>query len=187
MVFSLYCAAQSSIAVLDHNEECEMRIRAAQWDDLSAILAIYNEAVLNSTAIWNEQQLSLDNRQHWFLAKKAQQQPILVAIHPSQQTVMGYASFGPWRDFTGYQHTVEHSIYLAPDYRGQGVGSALLTALISQAQQQHKHAMIAAIDAQNLSSIALHQKFGFQWIGTFPQVGRKFERWLDLSCWQLML
>ena len=161
-------------------------IRDAVQADLPAIRDIYNDAVLNTTAIWNEQAVDLDNRQAWFDARRAQGYPILVSVD-AEHTVLGYASFGDWRPFDGFRHTVEHSVYVRSDQRGKGLGPLLMKALIERAQDCDKHVMVAAIESANAASVRLHQRAGFIITGQMPQVGTKFGRWLDLTFMQLIL
>lgn len=160
-------------------------IRDALPDDLPGILDIYNDAVLNTTAIWNENPVDLANRQAWFEARGTQGYPILVAVDASG--VLGYASFGDWRPFEGFRFTVEHSVYIRGDQRGKGLGPVLMTALIEHARDCGKHVMVAAIESGNAASIRLHERQGFVITGQMPQVGVKFGRWLDLTFMQLML
>ncbi|MBL4979524.1 GNAT family N-acetyltransferase [Pseudomonas fluorescens] len=160
-------------------------IRDATEHDLPAIRAIYNDAVLNTTAIWNEQPVDLANRQAWFSARQAQQYPILVAVDNDEVT--GYASFGDWRPFEGFRYSVEHSVYVRNDQRGKGLGPRLMQALIERARSCGKHVMVAAIESGNLASICLHERLGFVTTGQMPQVGIKFGRWLDLTFMQLTL
>lgn len=160
-------------------------IRDATEHDLPAIRAIYNDAVLNTTAIWNEQPVDLANRQTWFSARQAQQYPILVAVENDEVT--GYASFGDWRPFEGFRYSVEHSVYVRNDQRGKGLGPRLMQALIERARICGKHVMVAAIESGNLASIRLHERLGFITTGQMPQVGIKFGRWLDLTFMQLAL
>ena len=160
-------------------------IRDATWQDLPAIRDIYNDAVLNTTAIWNEQPVDLANRQAWFSARQAQQYPILVAVDNDEVT--GYASFGDWRPFEGFRYSVEHSVYVRSDQRGKGLGPHLMQALIERARSCGKHVMVAAIESGNLASIRLHERLGFVTTGQMPQVGIKFGRWLDLTFMQLAL
>jgi phosphinothricin acetyltransferase len=101
--------------------------------------------------------------------------------------VLGYASFGDWRAFDGYRHTVEHSVYVKHDQRGKGLGRHLMLALIERAQKLNKHVMVAAIEAGNQGSIAMHVKLGFVQTGLMPEVGTKFGKWLDLVYLQLKL
>lgn len=159
-------------------------IRPAAESDLPAILAIYNDAVENTTAIWNEKPADLANRKGWFAERTGRGFPVLVA---ERGGVIGYGSFGDFRPFDGYRVTVEHSVYVAKDARGQGAGEALLAALIAEAKRMDKHNMIGGIDASNAPSIALHVKFGFEEVGRMPGVGEKFGKPLDLVLMQKVL
>ena len=163
-----------------------MIIRDAAEADLPALRDIFNDAVLNTTAIWMDNVVDLANRQAWFAARAQQGYPILVAENAAGE-VVGYASFGDWRPFDGFCHTVEHSVYIRADQRGKGLGPQLLTALIERAKACDKHVMVAAIESGNAASIRLHQRLGFAITGQMPQVGRKFGRWLDLTFMQLIL
>lgn len=163
-----------------------MIIRDATETDLPALRDIFNDAVLNTTAIWMDNVVDLANRQAWFAARAQQGYPILVAENADGE-VVGYASFGDWRPFDGFCHTVEHSVYIRADQRGKGLGPQLLTALIERAKACDKHVMVAAIESGNAASIGLHQRLGFAITGQMPQVGRKFGRWLDLTFMQLIL
>ena len=158
-------------------------IRDAVEADLPGIMDIYNDAVANTTAIWNEAVVDLDNRRAWFSARRERGFPVLVAL--SGRQVVGYASYGDWRAFDGYRHTVEHSVYVRSDARGSGTGKRLLKALIDRASFNGVHVMIAGIEAENTASIKLHEKLGFRVVGRFSEVGIKFGRWLDLTCMEL--
>nr|WP_272212573.1 GNAT family N-acetyltransferase [Marinicella sp. W31]MDC2878487.1 GNAT family N-acetyltransferase [Marinicella sp. W31] len=159
-----------------------MLIRDAGAADLPAILEIYNDAVLHSTAIWNEILVDLENRKSWLETRHARGFPVLVAEQDG--TVIGYASYGDWRPFDGYRHTVEHSVYVHKDCRGAGAGRLLMEALLAHARQAGVHAMIAAIEGDNKASIALHERLGFFHTGRYPEVGTKFGLWLDLVTMQ---
>jgi L-amino acid N-acyltransferase len=154
-------------------------VRPAASEDLPAILAIYNEAVLNTTAVWNWHAVDLANRRAWLEARTGQGYPVLVAEDETGGAI-AYASFGDWRPFDGYLHTVEHSIYVAPGARRRGIGAALLEALIEEARGLDKHVMLGGIEAGNEASLALHRRLGFVETARMPEVGRKFDRWLDL-------
>lgn len=162
------------------------RIRDARPDDLPALCDIYNDAVLNTTAIWNEHVVDLSNRQAWLDARRALGYPVLV-IEDEGHDVLGYASFGDWRPFDGFRHTVEHSVYVRNDQRGNGLGPQLMAALIERARACGKHVMVAAIESGNAASVRLHERAGFVTTGKMPQVGVKFGRWLDLTFMQLIL
>jgi L-amino acid N-acyltransferase YncA len=161
----------------------DITIRDAVEADLPGILDIYNDAVTNTTAIWNEAVVDLANRKAWFSARRERGFPVLVAVRGKQ--VIGYASYGDWRAFDGYRHTVEHSVYVRSDARGTGTGKRLLKALIDRASFNGVHVMIAGIEAENTASIKLHEKLGFRVVGRFSEVGIKFSRWLDLTCMEL--
>ena len=158
-------------------------LRDAVEADLAAIRDIYNHAVEHTTAIWNETLVDIDNRRQWWNARTAKAYPVLVAARDGR--VAGYASYGDWRAFDGYRHTVEHSVYVDKECRGHGIGEQLMRALIARAAAGNVHAMIAGIEAENVASIRLHEKLGFRSVGTFSEVGIKFGRWLDLTCMEL--
>lgn len=164
----------------------QQQIREAGTTDLDGILAIYNDAVQHTTAIWNDTLVDRANRAAWLAARTAAGYPVLIAA-AADGAVLGYASFGDWRAFDGYRHTVEHSVYVHRDARGRGTGHALLAALTGRARALGKHVMVAAIDADNLASLRLHRRLGFTETGRMPQVGCKFGRWLDLAWLQLQL
>lgn len=162
-----------------------MLIRHASADDCAAIADIYNHAVLHTAAIWNDATIDTENRLAWFYQRGNAGYPVLVAEENGQ--VMGYASFGDWRAFDGFRHTVEHSVYVHPEHYGKGIGRALMEKLITEARRIGKHVMIAGIESQNAASVALHHKLGFTITAQMPQVGTKFGRWLDLTFMQLQL
>lgn len=162
-----------------------MHIRYAGKEDCAAIAVIYNHAVVNTAAIWNDQTVDVDNRIAWFDARALLGYPVLVS--EENGVVTGYASFGDWRAFDGFRHTVEHSVYIHPDHQGKGLGQALMVRLIEEARRIGKHVMVAGIESQNHASIHLHAKLGFVTTAQMPQVGTKFGRWLDLTFMQLQL
>lgn len=162
-----------------------MIVRHACREDCAAIAEIYNHAVLHTAAIWNDTTVDTDNRIAWYEARSLAGYPVLVGEEDG--TIVGYASFGDWRAFEGFRHTVEHSVYVHPGHQGKGIGRPLMKALISEAGKLGKHVMVAGIEAQNQASIHLHQTLGFVTTGNMPQVGTKFGRWLDLTFMQLQL
>jgi L-amino acid N-acyltransferase len=160
-------------------------IRDAVEADLAQILEIYNDAVANTTAIWNETLVDLDNRRAWFELRRERGFPVLVA--ELDGVVAGYASYGDWRAFEGFRHSVEHSVYVHREARGGGIGRLLMQELVSRAASNGVHVMVGCIEAGNAASIALHGRLGFRLVGTFSEVGTKFGRWLDLACMELKL
>jgi len=161
-------------------------IRDAIESDLPRILDITNDAIANTTAVWNMTPATVGTRRAWLADRRAQNYPVLVAID-ADGAVLGFASFGDFRPFEGYLHTVEHSVYVDSSARRRGIGMALIQALFPRAEQLGKHVMIAGIEAGNQISIDLHARLGFIETGRLPQVGRKFDRWLDLVFMQKML
>ncbi|MFI8978083.1 GNAT family N-acetyltransferase [Nocardia asteroides] len=160
-----------------------MFVRDADKADLPAVLAIHNANIAESTAIWDTDQVELDDRLTWFADRTAAGMPILVAEIDGE--VAGYASYGQWRPKTGYRFTVENSVYVDDRFQRRGVATALLTELVARASASGRvHAMIAAIESGNTGSIALHERFGFRTVGELPEVGHKFGRWMDLTLMQ---
>lgn len=150
------------------------------------ILEIFNDAILNSTALYDYKPRTMEMMHGWFEGKSKGNFPVIGAVNPSGE-LMGFASYGTFRGFAAYKYSVEHSLYVAKSFRGQGVGKRLLQEIIETAQQQDYHVLIGGIDSQNAVSIALHRKAGFQHAGTIRQAGFKFGRWLDLDFYQLIL
>lgn len=157
-------------------------IRPAVEADLDAITAIYNHAVLHTTAIWNEAVVDLENRRAWYRARTGQGYPVLVA--EVDGAVAAYGTFGDFRAFDGYRFTVEHSVYVAESARRRRIASGMIEALAKKAAALDKHVMVAGIAADNEASLSLHQKLGFVECGRMPEVGFKFGRWLDLVLMQ---
>jgi phosphinothricin acetyltransferase len=162
-----------------------MEVRDATEADLPAILAIINEATVNTTAVWGLAPATLEARHAWWRDRVEAGFPVLVAAEGD--AVFGFASYGSFRPWEGYKYTVEHSVYVDAAARGRGVGRLMLGALIDHATASGKHVMVAGIEAGNTVSIRLHAAFGFTACGTLTQVGRKFDRWLDLLFMQRIL
>ncbi len=160
-------------------------IRDATEADLPGILAIHNDAVSTSTAIFSFHPVDLDNRRAVLAERRARGYPFLIAAEAD--VVLGYASFGDFRPHDGYFKTVEHSIYVDRDHRRRGVAALLLPPLMERAKALGKHVMVGGLDAANTASIALHERFGFTRVGLMPEVGFKFDRYLDLLLIQKIL
>ena len=164
-----------------------LSVRAATESDLPGILAIYNEVIATSTAVYALEPATLDERQAWFTSRSARGFPIVVATD-SGGDVLGFASFADWRgSWPGYRYTVEHSVHVRSDARGRGIGRTLVESLFPLALGLGKHVMIGSIDAANDASIRFHEHLGFQRVAHFREVGHKFGRWLDLVFMQRFL
>lgn len=160
-------------------------IRAATEADLPAIVAIYNEVIANSNAIFTDTPVTLENRRAWFQERVDKGYPLLVA--EDETGVLGLATFGDFRSFPGYRYSVEHSVHVRADARGRGLGRVLVEALFAPARALGKHVLIGGIDAANVASIRFHERLGFAEVGRMPEVGRKGGQWLDLVFMQKLL
>lgn len=151
-----------------------------------AILGILNEAIENSTAIYDYKPRSPESMVEWFKVKEQGHFPV-IGVESHEGELLAFASYGKFRAWPAFKYTVEHSVYVHRDYRGRGLGSQLVRELIAQAKTQGIHVLVGGIDAYNANSIGLHQKLGFVNAGTIKQAGFKFGRWLDLAFYQLTL
>jgi phosphinothricin acetyltransferase len=162
-----------------------LEIRDAREDDLPAILDIYNDVVATSTAIYRDEPATLEDRRAWWEARVAEGHAVLVATDSAD--VVGFAAFGGFRPWPGYRYTVEHSVHVRADRRGQGVGAALMQPLLGRAAALGMHVMIAGVDADNEGSLRFHERLGFSRVAHLHEVGFKFDRWLDLILMQRRL
>ncbi len=160
-------------------------IEAAAPADVPGIAAILNDAILNSVAAWREAPMTEEEMTAWF-ESRSRDFAVLVA-RGEDGMVLGYASYGAFRAYSGYRHTVEHSVYVRGDVRGQGVGKALLARLVERARSAGFHVMVGALESNNAISLALHKAQGFVETARMPEVGRKFDRWLTLVFVQKLL
>lgn len=152
----------------------------------TAILDIFNEAIINSTALYEYHPRTIDTMQKWFGSKVESNFPV-VGIENGSGELLGFASYGPFRAWPAYKYSIEHSIYVHAQHRGKGIGTMLLRQLIQLATKSDYHVMVGGIDIQNHASIALHEKLGFVPAGVIKQAGFKFNRWLDLAFYQLIM
>ena len=167
-----------------------MTIRDAVEGDLPDITAIYNDVLMTSTAIYRDEPAPVAERLAWWQGRVQQNYPTLVASDGDAGdggAVIGFASFGDFRSWPGYRYTVEHSVHVHSAWRGRGVGSALVRALMPRAASLGKHVMIGGIDADNLASLRFHERLGFERVAHFKEVGFKFGRFLDLIFVQVVL
>ena len=163
-----------------------MRLTRCDASFSEPILAIFNDAILHSTALYDYKPRTLDSMAVWFENKRKGNFPVIGAVDETG-ALLGFASYGSFRAWPAYKYSVEHSIYVAVQHRGRGLGRLLLQEVINSAREQNYHVLIGGIDSQNNASIQLHKKFGFEHAGTLRQVGFKFGRWLDLDFYQLVL
>ena len=150
------------------------------------ILEIFNEAIANSTALYDYKPRAPESMVSWFEAKTRGRYPV-IGLENAAGTLVGFGSYGAFRAWPAYKYTVEHSIYIDAHFRGQGHGRTLLEALVAAATMQDYHVMVGGIDASNAVSIKLHESLGFTHCGTVKQAGFKFGRWLDLAFYQRIL
>lgn len=156
-----------------------IEIRPANPQDIAAITDIYNDIIATSTAVYSLSPTTPIERRAWWEARVNAGFPVLVAA--GTDGVIGFASFGEFRGaWPGYRYSVEHSVHVHRDHRGQGVGSSLVQALFPLGRALGKHVMVGGIDATNGGSLRMHERLGFQQVAHFREVGRKFGRWLDL-------
>ncbi len=162
-----------------------INIRPATKEDLPSILEILNHAIVNTTAVYNYHPYTVEMIEEWYAEKIANNAPVFVSTH--QHIVTGYVTYGPYRTRPAYKYTKEHSIYVHPNYRRQGIAKQLMHTIIQAAKQADIHSLIGGIDEENQISIAFHKEFGFVEVGNLKQVGFKFGRWLNLVFVQLIL
>ncbi|MGV6825464.1 MAG: N-acetyltransferase family protein [bacterium] len=161
-----------------------LEIRDALFSDVDAICRIYNHYVLNTIATFEEQAYSVEE----YITKVAEvQREYVWLVAEEEGQVIGYAYASPWRNRCAFRHTLESSVYLDPEVCGKGAGTALYKALIERVRNLNFHILVAVISLPNPASIALHQRLGFHEVGVFKEVGYKFEQWIDVTQWQLML
>ena len=160
-------------------------IRFAESKDVQSILDIVNHEILHSTVLYDYRERTYEKQLGWFEKKSQDKMPVIVA--EKNNKVIGFGTYGIFRPWDAYRYSVEHSIYVNHRARGLGVGKLIMAELIRLAKEQGYHTMIAGVDGSNRGSYEFHRKFGFQEIGTFKEIGYKFDRWLDLIFLQLFL
>ena len=163
----------------------EIKIRPAVFTDLDTILEIINHQILNSTSIYDYEPRDFETHKLWFEDKLANDLPVIVA--ETENGVIGYATYGTFRHKIGYRFTVEHSVYVAEEFLGKGVGKLLLAELIQLAKKQKYHTMIGVIDSENIGSIAFHKKYGFETVCVIKESVYKFDRLLSSFFMQLII
>ncbi len=161
-----------------------MHVRPASEHDAAAIAAIYNHAVAHTTATFDTEPKTADDRRRW-LVERESRHPVIVAEEAG--AVVGWGAFSPYADRCAYEGTVELSVYVDPTHVRRGIGSTLARTLIERAPSLGVHVIIARICTENTASLALAERLGFTYVGTMHEVGRKFDRWLDVAILELVL
>jgi L-amino acid N-acyltransferase len=156
----------------------------SRWSD--SILAIFNHAILNTTALYDYKPRTPEVMAVWFEGKAKGNFPVMGAVTDGGE-LMGFGTYGSFRPHAAYKYCVEHSVYVAAQFRGHGAGKLLLKRIIAEAREQNYHTLIGGIDSGNTVSIRLHESMGFAHCGTIRQAGYTFGRWLDLAFYQLLL
>ncbi len=153
-------------------------IRTVRPDDVQAICDIYNEYVAHTSITFEEQPVSTVEMQ-----RRVEKGRLPWLVYEEGETAVGYAYAAQWKERSAYRHTVECTIYLAPEAVGRHIGTQLYDALFAALREFPIHALIGVIALPNAASIALHEKFGFEKAAHFREVGRKFNKWVDVGYW----
>lgn len=160
-------------------------LRPAASDDAQRICEIYNHFVAETVVTFEEQPVTEDQMERRISDLSVIGLPWLVKEVDGE--IIGYACATPWKSRSAYRHSVESTIYLAPEFTGRGIGSELYRALIDELRTRTYHCAIGGIALPNAASIALHERLGFEKIGLFREVGWKLGRWVDVGYWELLL
>jgi len=151
----------------------------------AAIIDIFNEAIVASTALFDYKPRPVESMVPWFKSKDVGGFPV-VGIEAENGQLLGFATYGTFRAWPAYKYSVEHSVYVRKDHQGKGLGLKLMQELFLEAKAQEYHMMVGGIEVSNIGSIALHTRLGFTHAGTIRQAGFKFGRWLDLAFYQVV-
>ena len=159
-------------------------IRTVSQKDAKEICEIYNQYVLNTIVTFEEESVQPEDMLQR-IDGITQKLPWI--IYEENNHIIGYAYASEWKSRCAYKHSVESTVYLKNGASGKGIGSMLYRNLLNQLRSKNIHAVIGGIALPNESSVALHEKFGFEKIGQFKEVGYKFDQWIDVGYWELML
>lgn len=163
-----------------------MTIISCDRDYADQILAILNEAIVNSTALYDYKPRTRESMESWFDVKFKNKFPVIGLVEDNDK-LLGFGSYGTFRAWPAYKYSVEHSLYVHHEHRGKDYGKIILQEIIQDAQRKSYHNLIAGIDAANNPSKKLHESLGFTFSGRIKHAGYKFSRWLDLDFYQLLL
>lgn len=150
------------------------------------ILDIFNDAILNSTALYDYKARDMASMENWVAVKSKNNFPV-IGLVDENDNLLGFGSYGTFRNWPAYKYSVEHSLYIHKDHRGLGLGKIIMSEIIKNAVRQDYHCLIGGIDSSNEVSIHLHKSFGFDFCGRIKHAGYKFSQWLDLDFYQLIL
>jgi len=164
----------------------EYTLKSCGVKQLPEILEIFNEAIVNTTALYDYKPRTLEMISKWYSQKQEGNYPV-IGVFDENEILLGFATYGSFRERPAYKYTIEHSVYVRSDMRRKGLGTLLLREIIRNAEEREYHVMIGGIDALNAESIRLHEKEGFVFCGLIKQAGFKFGKWLDLVFYQLIL
>lgn len=161
-------------------------IECTEEKHATAVLSIFNHAIIHSTALFDYKPRPVESMKSWFEVKRKNNFPV-IGVEDDDENLLGFVSYGTFRGWPAYKYSVEHSIYVHHEHRKKGIGGILLKSMVARAVEQNYHLLIGCIEATNMASIHLHQKHGFTHSGTIAQAGYKFGRWLDVAFYQLVL
>lgn len=159
-------------------------IRNANKNDAEAIAVIYNHYILSTIVTFEEEAISIGE-----MANRLASHPVGFPwlVFEENNKILGYAYASKWKPRAGYKYSAESTVYLSPQAVGRGIGSKLYTALLEILKKKNFHAVYGGIALPNPASIALHEKFGFEKVAHFKEQGFKFDKWIDVAYWQLLL
>ena len=163
-----------------------IHLRPATLDDAEAIRQIYNYEVEHTTATFDLVPRSLAEQRDW-LAARSGAFTAVVAVDSASGEVVGFTALSPYKERAAYRTSVEDSVYVRRDSHGRGIGRLLLSHVLDLAEDSGFHAVVARIEASGTASRALHAACGFALVGVEREIGRKFNRWLDVAIMECLL
>lgn len=158
-------------------------IRTVNTEDASNLCAIYNHYIEHTIVTFDEEIVTTTAMEQRIAEVSAR---LPWVVYELDGAPAGYAHASPWKSRCGYRFSVETTVYLSPDCTGKGIGTALYERLIEDIKLTDMHSLIAGIALPNEVCVALHEKLGFEKIGQFKEVGRKFGKWIDVGYWELI-
>ncbi|MFD9909599.1 GNAT family N-acetyltransferase [Streptomyces sp. NPDC059063] len=174
-------------------ERTEVQVRPGVEADLGALTDIYNHYVRETAVTFDTAPFLPEERRPWLLSHPKDGPHRLMVAHgrktnkTNESDILGYATSSPFRARAAYSTSVEVTVYCAPHAAGRGVGTLLYQALFAALEGEDLHRAYAGIALPNEGSVRLHERFGFRHIGTYEEVGRKFQRYWDVAWYQLAL